>query len=228
LSGSTGGSSVKVTDTLERPAPRRHFSTESLNELLFWGIHLAIVAISLGIMWVKIDGNTKALKTLIAAQDKELELVRQQVLVEATSAQEEHKAEQQRSIQFSAAFAALSAIQADVKDALNKSTQTNNLVLEAAQATEKAALESKSAASGAETLAMRAAGTAGAAAAAAGRAAASSSHTSSVVASKVVTSSDKRALSAQQAALAAKQQKLEKTIKRVKVKGPNLFDKLFH
>jgi ABC-type molybdate transport system substrate-binding protein len=166
------------------------------------------------------------------AQDKELEIAkddsRKADAVAADAQRRLDEAEQHRSAfwqhaeeQMKNLLTRVTQIQADVKDALAKSTETNQLVLAAAN-------ESKAAAGSAATEAIKAAGTAGAAKSAASRAAALSSHTSSVVATKVVTSQDKRSLNAQQAALTAKQQKLSQTIQRVKLKGPTVFEKLLH
>jgi hypothetical protein len=229
-------------ERISSPEPsrkKRRFSHESLNDLLFWGVQLLVVAISIAIMYSKLENTAAILRTLLAAQNSELDIAKAQALKADGLAEEARQvardAAHERSIAFERAeqrmedlVARVNQIQADVNDALKKSTETNNLVLDAAKASKQAADESKVAAGSAATEAFRAAGTAGAAASAASRAAAVSSRTSTVVASKVITSQDKRSLNAQKAALAAKQQKLTQTIKRVKVQGPNLFDKLLH
>src|ERR1700747_961895 len=154
-----------------RNKPRR-FSHESLNDLLFWGVQLLVVAISIAIMYTKLENTAAILRTLLSEQDGELQIAKAQALKADGLAEEArqaaHKAEIQRSVAFDTAeqrmadlLAQVTQIQADVKDALEKSTQTNQLVLEAAQASKKAADESKVAAGSAATEASRAAGTAG-------------------------------------------------------------------
>jgi hypothetical protein len=218
---------------------KRRFSHESLNDLLFWGVQLSLVAISIAIIYTKLENTSKILRALLSEQDSELDLVKGQVRKADALAEEARQAARDAAHERSIAFerteqrmqdlvGRVNQIQADVHDALKKSTETNQLVLEAAKESKQAADESKVAAGSAATEASKAAGTAGAAASAASRAAALSSHTSTVVATKVVTSQDKRSLNAQQALLAAKQQKLSQTIKRVKLKGPTVFEKLLH
>jgi hypothetical protein len=233
-SGSTEGLSASQ-ERISSPEPsrkKRRFSHESLNDLLFWGVQLLVVAISIAIIYSKLEATAQILRALLSEQDSELQIAKAQAGKADALAEEARQAAREAAQQRLKAFeraeqrmedlvGRVSQIQADVKDALKKSTETNDLVLEAAKA-------SKLAAGSAETQAIKAAGTAGAAASAASRAAALSSHTSSVVATKVVTSQDKRSLNAQQAALAAKQQKLSQTIKRVKLKGPTVFEKLLH
>jgi hypothetical protein len=234
LNESTGGSnglskSVRAVETkAETPKRRRRFSTESANDLLFWGAHLAIVAISLGIMWVKFEANSKALEKLLKAQNREIDLVRAQALKADEVAQTAQNAERQRSLAFTAAQRQIEAlvaqtqgIQTDVKSSLATANQTNQLVLDAISVAKAAALKS-------EEAAQSAAGNAGVAAARAGAAAASSGRTANVVATKVVTQSDKAEIRAQQQALATKQRQLSNTIRRVKKTGPTFWDKLLH
>ena len=216
---------------IETPAAqkrKRRFSPESANDLLFWGAHLCIVAISLGIMWVKFDRTNRALEKLLKAQSHELDVVRAQALKADEVAQTAQNAERQRSLAFTAAQRQIEALVAqtqgiddDVKSALATTNDTNRLVLEAIQVAKTAAIKS-------EVAAESAAGSAGVAAARAGAAAATSGRTASVVATKVVTSGDKAEIRAQQQALARKQQQLSKTIRRVKKQGPTFWDKLLH
>jgi len=214
------------------PPKKRRFSHESLNDLLFWGVQLLLVAISIAIIYSKLENTTAILRSLLEAQNKELEIAKAQAAKADVLAEEARQAARDAARERLMAFqraeqrvkdlvARVSDIQADVDESLKKSSETNQLVLEAAKESKQAADESR-------TEATKAAGIAGAARSAASQAAANSSRTSTVIASKVVTSQDKRSLKAQQAALAAKQQKLNQTIKRVKTQGPNVFDKLFH
>ena len=59
---------------------RRRFSADTINDLLFWGAHLCIVAVSLAIVWYKIDHLSVAIKTLLDSQVQELVLVKRQVV----------------------------------------------------------------------------------------------------------------------------------------------------
>jgi hypothetical protein len=222
-------------EAIELVRRKRRFSAESINDLLFWGVHLLIVAISLGIMWVKVDGLAKAMRTILAAENQQAKtLIKQAQEAEAATIRAQ-QAEHVRSIQFDAATRVLNGvlqqvgdIQADIKTTLAKTQETNQLVLAQSQATNQAALSSEQAATQAAGAAKNAAATAGNAAGAAYRAAALSSRTSNVVASKVVTSGAKEQLEAQQRALARKQAQLNRTIRNVKKNGPNLFQQIFH
>jgi hypothetical protein len=200
---------------------RRRFSAESLNDLLFWGLQLTIIAVGLGIIWLKVDALASALKTILKSEEAQNQTLLAQANAEQIARIEAQQAEHTRSIQFSAAMGTLQTvlahaaqIQTAVQDTLAKATETNNLVLAASQEAQKAAQNAASAAGGA--------------AGAASRAAALSSHTSSVVATKVVTSSAKEALLAQKAALARKEAQLSRTIKQVKKNGPTLLQRLFN
>jgi hypothetical protein len=214
---------------------RKRFSSETTNDLLFWGAHLLVVAISLGIMWVKVDGLAKAMKTLLLAQNRQVAIVQEQAKQDQVASVQAQQAEHTRSIQFEASTRVLSGvlsqvgdIQADIKRTLAKAEETNKLVLAQSEATRTAALESQQAANQAAGAAQSAAGAAGGAASAARAAAAVSSRTGNVVASKVVTSSDKARVQAEQRALAAKKAQLTRTIKQVKKNGPNLIQQIFH
>lgn len=236
----TGGSNASK---IEDPAPeksegsprRRRFSTETANDLLFWGIHLMVVAISLGIMWVKIDSLTRVMRDLLAAQNRELAVSQAQALKAEEATERARQAENTRSLQLVAGIKVMdsvvsrvNAIQADIKTTLAKTNEINQLVLSQSEATKAAALQSQQAAVTAAGAAKNAAGAAGGAASAASRAAATSSRTGTVVAAKVVTTSDKRQLEAQQRALAKKQAQLSRTIKQVKKTGPNILQQIFH
>jgi hypothetical protein len=212
----------------EETKRKRHFSQETANDLLFWGVHLCVVALSLAIMWVKIDGIVKSMKLVIAAQEQELRTVQKQAFQDLGAAQEARNAEHQRSLQFQAATGSLnvvlsqvSEIQGDIKKMLATATEINNRVLAQSEATKSAAIQAQSAA-------QNAAGAASGAAGAATRAAAASGHTATVVKTRVVTTEDKLALQAQEQKLAKKQQQLSKTINRVKKNGPTLWDRLVH
>src|SRR5215475_1496703 len=181
LNVSSKNNTTITESRLETPKRKRRFSSETANDLLFWGCHLAIVAISLGIMWVKFEANGKALEKLLKAQSHEIDLVRGQALKADEMAQTAQNAERQRSLAFTAAQRQIEAlvaqtqgIEADVKSALATANQTNQLVLDAISVAKAAALKS-------EQTAQSAAGNAGVAAARAGAAAASSGRMASVV-----------------------------------------------
>ena len=177
-------------------------------------------------MWVKFEANGKALEKLLKAQSHEIDLVRGQALKADEMAQTAQNAERQRSLAFTAAqrqiellVAQTKDIEADVKSALARTNETNQLVLDATNLAKAAALKS-------EQAAQSAAGNAGVAAARAGAAAANSGRMANVVATKVVTTADKRQLQTQQRQLAQKQQQLKQTIRTVKKQGPTLWQKL--
>jgi hypothetical protein len=225
--------------SLVEPAPtahrKRRFSSETANDLLFWGAHLCIVAISLGIMWLKVDALTTAMRTILSAEEHQAQTLTQQAHKAEAATIQAQQAEHTRSIQFDAASKVLdgvlrqvSDIQTDIKATLAKTTEINQLVLQQSQTTKDAALQSQLEASKAAGAAQNAATTAGNAAGAAYRAAAVSSHTSTVVATKVVTSTAKEQLLAQKQALARKEAQLSRTIRQVKKNGPTLWQRLTH
>lgn len=179
-------------------------------------------------MWVKVDGTTRAMRTVIAAQDKEVAIAQKQALANEVTAQEARNAEHTRSIQFSAAILTLQTIQKDVENTLAKAQEINTLILQAIQESKAASLQAESAASSAASNAQNAASAAGGAAGAAQRAAASASHTGAVVATKVVTTNAREELNAERAALARKKAQLSRTIKQVKKNGPTILQQIFH
>jgi hypothetical protein len=69
---------------------KRRFSQDTINDLLFWGVHFCVVAVALGFVWIKIDRLSVAIKVLYDAESTELQLVRDQaansVRLEATKA----------------------------------------------------------------------------------------------------------------------------------------------
>jgi hypothetical protein len=221
--------------TAESPKKRKRFSSETANDLLFWGAHLMLVAISLGIMWTKVDSLAKAMKSILIAEERQNRTLADQAQEAMAATVRAQQAEHVRSIQFDASSKILdgvlrqvSDIQLDIKATLAKTNEINQAVLAQSEATKAAALQSQQAAQNAAGAANVAAQTAGGAASAAARAAAVSSRTSSVVASKVAVAPAKAELIAQQRTLAAKQRELTKTIHTVKKNGPTLWQKLTH
>jgi len=225
LNESSAGSAETVSP---KTVKRRRIGPDTVNDLIFWGMQLALVAISLAIVWSRLNATNRAIENLFRAQGEELVLVRQQTEaaqksanIQMIQAEEARQAEHTRSIQFGAAMNTLQSvlkhsaeIQAAVDDTLAKATQTNDLVLAASQQTKVAAQQAASAAGGA--------------AGAAYRAAAVSQRTGAVVATKVVTTNARDQLNAQKAALARKQAQLARTIKQVKKNGPTIFQRLFN
>jgi hypothetical protein len=214
---------------------RRRFSADTANDLLFWGIHLCIVAISLGIIWLKVDSLTQAIRQILMAEERANTLLAQELRNAEAATIVAQQAERTRSIQLTAAtnlmdgvMRQVTDIQTDIKATLAKTNEINRVVLTQSEATKAAAVHSEQAAQNAVGAANQAAATAGSAAGAASRAAAISNRTGNVVASKVVTAADKRSLAAQERALAAKQKQLAKTIKQVKKRGPTLLQQIFH
>ena len=237
MTGSTDDSSDSKKDQAEPETKhrRRRFSSETANDLLFWAVHLLVVAISLGIMWIKVDALANAMREILLAEQKSNATLVAQAQSEQVATIQAQQAEHTRSLQLDAATKILdgvlrqvSDIQADIKATLVKTNEINQLVLAQSEATKTAALQSETAAKSAAGAAQNAAATAGSAAGAAYRAAATSSRTGNVVASKVVTTQDKRILDAKERALRAKQAQLSKTIRQVKKNGPTLIQQIFH
>jgi hypothetical protein len=225
LKESNNKSATAIEPAIEAPKRKHRFSTDTANDLLFWGCHLLIVGISLGIMWVKIDGTNKALKELLKAQNNEIDIVKDQVLKADQAYEISRKAEEQRSLDVRTAQNTLTSLvtqveanqqsirsnQDSIKAILDTVGETNRLILKTIQQAELAALKSEQASENASTKATTAAKQSG--------------RTANVVATKVVTQSDKVQIQAQQKALAQKQQQLSKTISRVKKQGPTFWDK---
>jgi hypothetical protein len=49
-----------------------------MNDLIFWGIQICIIAIALGIIWIRLDATGKVLVKLVSLQNDELVSVRKQ------------------------------------------------------------------------------------------------------------------------------------------------------
>jgi hypothetical protein len=75
-----------------------------MNDLIFWAIHLCVVAIALAIVWVRMDATTKVMTKLVALQNDELGLVRKQT----ADAEEQTKLVEQREAQRVAAVSQIS------------------------------------------------------------------------------------------------------------------------
>jgi predicted transglutaminase-like cysteine proteinase len=95
--------------------PKKRFGADSVNDLIFWGLHLCVVAISLGVVWSKIDSTNRALLKVVAVQDRELVLVQEQTIAAR------HQAES----------AMVSQAQADEATRMTKDTLQNVLASQA-------------------------------------------------------------------------------------------------
>jgi len=209
------------------PVKKRRFSTDTLNDLIFWGFHLCVVAISLAIVWYKIDKLSSGIASLLIAQNQELALVQKQLQAAQEQVVRSEQAERKRAIQLQAATDVLSGvldnvgkIKEDVTATLAQAQSINQTVLEVSIQTKAASLKAAQSASSA-------AGAANSAASAAGAAASRAASTQGLVRAKVVTTQDKIRIEQEQRALAAKRQQLTKTIRQVKKNGPNLLQKIF-
>jgi hypothetical protein len=204
------------------------------NDLLFWGFHLCIVAISLAIVWTKIEATNDALRKLLLAQQEELMLVRQQAQIAEAQAMKAQEKERTRAIQLTAAtkimdgvLERVNRIQDDITSSLEQGRTISQSVLAISHTVLDASNQSHAASIQAVNAASTAANAAAAARNAAGAAASQSSAAKAMVRSKVVTAQDKIRIQQEEAALAAKRQQLQKTIKQVKKNGPNWFQRTF-
>jgi len=210
-----------------QPVKKRRFSSDTINDLLFWGFHLFVVAVALAIIWYKIDKLSGAIGQLLNAQNQELAIVQKQADAATESAIRASQAEHTRALQFQAATNVLagvldkvSKIQEDVAATLNQTQGISQTVLDVS-------LQAKSASLQAANAASNAAGAANSAAGAAGAAASRAASTQGLVRAKVVTTQDKVRIEQEQRALAAKRAQLSKTIRQVRKNGPNILQRLF-
>jgi hypothetical protein len=219
---------LRRRDEQEPPeVKRRRFTADTINDLLFWGAHLCIVAVSLAIVWYKIDKLNTAIRTLLDSQVQELVLVKRQVasVEEQTAlfkAQEEQRAEQvkRNRVAIDLMMTNMTEIQAAIRKNLEETQGISGQFVEIAEQSKAASLQAANASEGAINAAKSAEN-------AAASAAARSSATKTLVTQKVVTTDDKRKLNEQERALAAKKAQLQKTIKQVKKNGPNLMQRIF-
>lgn len=207
---------VTEPQTMERESTRRRrrFSADSINDLLFWGIHFCVVAFSLGIVWYKIDKLNKAVSGLLQAQVEELVLVRVQVKAQEEQTalvrqQEEDKAKQTRAAMYAlnSVLVSVGQIQSDITKTLEQTKAINEVVLANSNQSKVAAER----AVGAASIAANA-----------------SASTKQLVRSRVVTTEDKLKIKHEEKKLQQKQQQLNQTIKKVKKQGPNIIQRIFH
>lgn len=206
---------------------RRRFSTDTINDLLFWGAHLCIVAVSLAIIWYKINSLSVAIKTLLDSQVQELVLVKRQVasveeqtaLFKAESEQRTDQIKRNR-VALDVMLTSMTEIHAAIRKNLEETQGISAQFLEIAEQSKQASLQAANASQSAVSAAKSAEN-------AATNAAARSASTKTLVREKVVTTDDKLALRQQEQALAAKKAQLSKTIRQVKKSGPNLMQRIF-
>ena len=203
------------------PLRKRRFSSESINDLLFWAVHLCVVAVALAIVWSKIDSTNQALGKLLRAQEEEVTLTRTQTAAAQEQLAFAKEFELKRSAAVASVLTSVGQIQADVNATLDQVREINKSMLELMR-------QSKAAAEVAAQAGAAAAGASSRAAGAASAAAGSSASTKAYIARKVVTTEDKAQILAQERALAAKKQQLNRTIKQVKKRGPTVWQQLFH
>jgi hypothetical protein len=214
---------------------KRRFSSDSINDLLFWGFHLMVMGIGLAIVWSKIEATNKAVLMLLKAQDQEIHIARQQADDAHEQALAARAAEKQRAIQLSATTGVLSGVldrvnkvQGDISTTLEQIRSINENVLMVSKTVLEVSEATKAASIQAAGTAESAASAAAAAKQAAGSAASNSNATRALVRSKVATTADKTRILKEEAQLNAKQKQLKKTIIQVKKKGPTIWQQLFH
>jgi hypothetical protein len=54
------------------------FSSQAMNDLIFWSIQICIIAIALGIIWIRLDATGKVMSKLVTLQNDELVFVKKQ------------------------------------------------------------------------------------------------------------------------------------------------------
>jgi hypothetical protein len=207
--------------------PRRRIGADTINDLLFWGVHLCVVAVSLAIVWYKIDHLSGGIRMLLDSQVQELSLVRRQVAsveeqTALTKAGEEQRSEQvKRNRQaLDLMLTSMTDIQASIRKNLEETQGISAHFLEVAEQSKQASLLAANASQSAVNASKSAENAAAAAAA-------RSSATKTLIREKVVTTDDKMKIKEQEQALAAKKAQLQKTIKRVQKNGPNIIQRIF-
>jgi hypothetical protein len=213
---------------------RRRFSFESINDLLFFGVQICLLAIGLAIVWARIEATNQAVVQLLKAQEQEITIAKEQAADAHEQAMAARAAEQQRAVQLASTTQVLQGVLERVSKVQNDITQTleqirginqnvlvvSKSVLEVSEATKTASVQAAGTAQSASSAAA-------AAHRAAGIAAANSSATRALVRAKVATAQDKLRILREEAQLNAKQAKLDTTIKQVKKRGPTLWQRMF-
>jgi hypothetical protein len=219
----------------EAPKKKRRFSFESINDLLFFGVQICLLAIGLAIVWSKIEQTNQAVVQLLKAQEQEITIAKQQASDADEQALQARAAERQRAVQLASTTQVLQGVLVRVSQVQNDITQTleqirtvNNNVLTVAKSVLEVSEATKTASVQAASTAESASISAAAAHRAAGAAAANTSATRALIRAKVATTADKRKILQEEAQLNAKQRQLSKTIVQVKKKGPTIWQQLFH
>ena len=185
------------------------------------------MAISLAIVWYKINSLSLAIGKLLDSQVQELALVKRQVAsVEEQTALfrvgEEQRAEQaKRNRQaLDLMLTSMTEIQTAARKNLEETQGISAQFLEVAEQSKQASLQAANASQSAVNASKSAENAAAAAAA-------RSSATKTLIREKVVTTDDKVRIEQEQRALAAKKAQLTKTIRKVQKNGPNLIQRIF-
>jgi hypothetical protein len=93
-----------------------------MNDLIFWAIHLCVVAIALAIVWIRLDATTRVMTKLVSLQNDELALVRKQT----ADAEEQTRMVEQREAK---RVAAVNQITSQQKELIDKTESSMNELL---------------------------------------------------------------------------------------------------
>lgn len=104
-------------------AERVRFSSQTMNDLIFWGVHLCVVAIAMAIVWIRLDATTRVMSKLVTLQNDELALVRKQT----ADAEEQTRLVEQREVK---RVEAVNQITSQQKQLINKTESSMNDLLE--------------------------------------------------------------------------------------------------
>ena len=98
------------------------FTLAAANDLIFWGIHLAVVGIALGIVWTRLDATAQVMTKLVTLQNDELALVKRQT----QNAEEQTRLVEQRELK---RVEAVNLIMSQQKQLLDESHQSMEDIL---------------------------------------------------------------------------------------------------
>jgi hypothetical protein len=189
------------------------FSAESINDLLFWGVHLMVVGISLAVVWTKLDSTTHALLKIITLQNQEMAVVQEQALSAKHQAEQAELGRTQAAEEASQTKAALKIVlnqQGEFRGLATKTVDEMSARFDAIQTNVLATLDQI------KNLQAQLAGTA------------KTSQTQAAVAQVVATSASARAAARAQA-LAAKRRQLRHVDKKLtQLKDRNIIQRLLN
>jgi hypothetical protein len=219
----------------EPPKKKRRFSFESINDLLFFGVQICLLAIGLAIVWSKIEQTNQAVIQLLKAQEQEIVIAKNQAADSHEQALAARAAENQRATQLANTTEVLNGVldrvrkvQDDITATLEQIRSINENVLVVSKSVLEVSEATKIASVQAATTAQSAVVAAASAHRAAGAAASNSRATRALISAKVATTADKRKILQEEAQLNAKQRQLNTTIRQVKKRGPTVWQQLFH